>query len=75
MSLIMSKITIATSSLNKKYLHQIDRNVFPEWLSKNGSKISILYHIGARTDTVETNIEIFNSLNLFYSKKSMEFMC
>ena len=36
---------------------------------KNGSKISILYHIGARTDTVETNVEIFNSLNLFYSKK------
>ncbi len=54
---------------NKKYLHQIDRNIFPEWLSKNGSKISIVYHIGARTDTVETNIEIFNSLNLFYSQK------
>ena len=53
----------------KKFFKKIDRDFFVDWLQKNSSKVSIVYHIGARTDTIESNVEIFNELNLFYSKK------
>ena len=41
---------------------------FIDWFKKNTHKITEVYHIGARTDTVECDIDIFNTLNLNYSK-------
>ena len=38
------------------------------WLGFNCNSIDIIYHLGARTDTTEKDIEIFNRLNLNYSK-------
>jgi ADP-L-glycero-D-manno-heptose 6-epimerase len=35
-------------------------------------KIDFIYHIGARTDTTEFNKEIFDELNVLYSKKIWE---
>ena len=35
---------------------------------KNAESVSEFYHIGARTDTTEFNVEIFNELNLNYTK-------
>ena len=46
----------------------IDRSNFLDFLKTNGKKIKIVYHLGARTDTTETDVEIFNKLNLNYSK-------
>lgn len=46
----------------------IDRNIFIEFLKTNVKAIDIVYHLGARTDTTETDVEIFNKLNLNYSK-------
>ncbi|TAE43337.1 MAG: ADP-glyceromanno-heptose 6-epimerase, partial [Cytophagales bacterium] len=40
-----------------------------EWLDKNYKQVEFIFHIGARTDTTEFNIEIFNELNLDYTKK------
>jgi ADP-L-glycero-D-manno-heptose 6-epimerase len=54
---------------NKKYLRKIDRTEFLKLLSPNDKNdVEFFVHIGARTDTTETNVEIFNELNLNYSK-------
>jgi ADP-L-glycero-D-manno-heptose 6-epimerase len=54
---------------DKKYIQKIDRREFPAWLSAGEVKIDILFHLGARTDTTEMSVELFNKLNLNYSKE------
>ena len=52
----------------KLYKSKIDRIKFLEWFEINASKIKEVYHIGARTDTTESDVAIFDKLNLNYSK-------
>tara|TARA_B110000444_G_C18794673_1_gene574245 strand:- start:402 stop:1367 length:966 start_codon:yes stop_codon:yes gene_type:complete len=52
----------------KKFISKIERSVFINWFKNNSNEISAVYHIGARTDTTEFNVDIFNDLNLNYSK-------
>ena len=53
---------------NKRFTAQIDRKEFPLWLEENENQVECVFHIGARTDTTEFNVEIFNELNLNYTK-------
>ena len=53
---------------DKQFVNKIERRVFVDWFKDNTADISAIYHIGARTDTTEFNVEIFNELNLNYSK-------
>lgn len=53
----------------KKIQERVDREHFFEWLDANYQEVEFCFHIGARTDTTEFNIDIFNKLNLNYSKK------
>jgi len=53
---------------SKSYRQQIHRDKFIMWLKDNHSLVDHIFHIGARTDTTEFNVEIFNKLNLNYSK-------
>jgi ADP-L-glycero-D-manno-heptose 6-epimerase len=53
---------------NKIYSEKIDRKIFPRWLEKNHKDVAFIFHIGARTDTTEFNMAIFDELNLNYSK-------
>ena len=52
---------------NKTYLEKVDRKRFFEWLKQNHSDVGFIFHIGARTDTTEFNMAIFDELNLNYS--------
>jgi ADP-L-glycero-D-manno-heptose 6-epimerase len=52
----------------KRYLEKVDREAICDWLEKNNSKIEFVFHLGARTDTAEFNQNIFDRLNLNYSK-------
>ncbi len=54
---------------NKQYSTCIDRNNFLTWLPKHYSQIKMLIHLGARTDTTETNVAIFDQLNLHYTQQ------
>lgn len=63
-----SKIEKVGNLTGKSYSLKIDRNEFIEWLDTNYYKVDFIFHIGARTDTTEFNVEIFNKLNLNYSK-------
>ena len=47
----------------------IHRDDFHGWLSKSHAEVEFIFHLGARTDTAETDEKIFDFLNLNYSKK------
>ena len=52
----------------KRYSKQVNRDVFAEWLRENHLHVQFVFHIGARTDTTEMDRELFNRLNLDYTK-------
>lgn len=53
---------------NKVFLERVDRMDFFNWIEMNYQKIGFIFHLGARTDTTEFRVEVFNNLNLNYSK-------
>jgi ADP-L-glycero-D-manno-heptose 6-epimerase len=54
---------------NKTYSEKIDRKLFFDWFKQNHSKVEIVFHMGARTDTTEFDKSVFDKLNLEYSKQ------
>lgn len=52
----------------KNFIHKIERSHFLKWFEEHAPEITFVYHIGARTDTTEFNVELFNELNLNYTK-------
>ena len=52
----------------KIYSKKIHRDDFIQWLKDNHRFTQFVFHIGARTDTTEFNKEIFDKLNLNYTK-------
>jgi ADP-L-glycero-D-manno-heptose 6-epimerase len=52
----------------KRYSKKVEREVFADWLIENHLHVQFVFHIGARTDTTETDVELFNRLNLDYTK-------
>jgi len=52
----------------KSYYQKIERKNFPDWFDKNHNTVEQVIHIGARTDTTEFNVAIFDELNLNYTK-------
>lgn len=56
----------------KQFIQKIDRATFIEWLEQNAKSVNFIFHIGARTDTTEFNVELFNELNLNYTKAIWE---
>ncbi len=55
--------------VNKKFAKKINRNDFFDWFDKNTDKIEFVLHIGARTDTTEFDMSVFEALNINYSKE------
>jgi len=53
----------------KRYEELIERSLFPEWLKRHASSVDFVFHFGARTDTTEFDVNVFDRLNLNYSKK------
>lgn len=52
----------------KSFIHKIERSHFLDWFEEHAAEVTFVYHIGARTDTTEFNVELFNDLNLNYTK-------
>jgi ADP-L-glycero-D-manno-heptose 6-epimerase len=53
---------------NKTLTEKVDRMAFFNWLDDNEKWVEFIFHLGARTDTTEFDVEIFDKLNLNYSK-------
>jgi ADP-L-glycero-D-manno-heptose 6-epimerase len=54
---------------SKTYSEMIDRDNFFDWLALNEKFVQMIIHLGARTDTVGQEPEIYQQLNLKYSQK------
>jgi ADP-L-glycero-D-manno-heptose 6-epimerase len=52
----------------KEYTHLIDRDEFFDWFGKHRNKVDMVFHLGARTDTVGQEPESYKELNLIYSQ-------
>lgn len=52
----------------KQLWGQIHRMNFLRWLERNHPDVEAIIHLGARTDTTEQSVAIFNELNLEYSR-------
>ena len=52
----------------KKIRCTIERKLFFDWLKDYHQQVELIFHLGARTDTTEFNKQIFDELNLNYSK-------
>jgi ADP-L-glycero-D-manno-heptose 6-epimerase len=55
--------------IGKKIKERVERTDFFQWIDQNNREVEFLFHIGARTDTTEFNKEIFDNLNVNYSKQ------
>lgn len=58
---------------NCKYLGWVQREAFLSWIRSNYQQIEMVFHLGARTDTTDFNTEVFDRLNLNYSKRVWQF--
>src|SRR6478672_7290582 len=52
----------------KQYAQAIERKVFLDWFKEHAGEVTFMYHIGAKTDTAEFNVDLLNELNLNYTK-------
>jgi len=65
--------TEKAGNLHRKTIEaRIERKLFFEWLEQNAASVDFIFHIGARTDTTEFNMAIFDELNTGYSRKVWE---
>ena len=55
--------------LRKKYRKFIDREHFFKWLVNNGEDVDFVFHLGARTDTVGQEPELYQQLNLIFTQR------
>jgi len=58
---------------HKVFLEKVERKELFSWLPAHAKEIEFVFHIGARTDTTEFNMQVFDELNLGYSKKIWAF--
>ncbi len=54
---------------DKQVREWVHRDIFLNFLQTSWSNIDFIFHLGARTDTAEKSKEIFDRLNLNYSKE------
>jgi ADP-L-glycero-D-manno-heptose 6-epimerase len=53
---------------NKQVLKRVDRLRFFEWLDENHKQVQFIFHMGARSATTGFPKEVYDELNLNYSK-------
>lgn len=57
------------NNLKGKRVHDwVHRDLFIAYFEKLASQVDVVFHLGARTDTISEEVAVFNSLNLQYSK-------
>lgn len=53
---------------HKAIQEKVHRDNLFTWIETNHSQVEFIFHIGARTDTTEFDMRVFDKLNLSYSK-------
>jgi ADP-L-glycero-D-manno-heptose 6-epimerase len=56
-------------NLSNKRIHDwVHRDLFLNYFEKLASQVEVVFHLGARTDTISDDKKVFDELNLNYSK-------
>ncbi|MFZ1807537.1 MAG: ADP-glyceromanno-heptose 6-epimerase [Cyclobacteriaceae bacterium] len=55
--------------LGAKLVEKVDRDEFMAWLDQNNENVEFIFHIGARTDTAEFDMDLLHKLNTEYTKE------
>lgn len=56
-------------NLKGKRVHDwVHRDLFVSYFEKQAAQVYMVFHLGARTDTISEDVAVFNALNLDYSK-------
>lgn len=56
-------------NLKGKRVHDwVHRDLFVSYFEKQAAQVDMVFHLGARTDTISEDVAVFNALNLDYSK-------
>jgi ADP-L-glycero-D-manno-heptose 6-epimerase len=63
-----SRLDKVNNLKGKKFLHQVERDDFFQWLDLKKPDIRFVFHLGARTDTTEFDYAVHERLNLEYSQ-------
>ena len=53
---------------NTQFSSKIERSEFVSWFQAHANEVEFVFHLGARTDTTEKDLEILDQLNLNYTK-------
>lgn len=54
--------------IQTKFQSKLDRDEFVPWFEKNSGQVDFVFHLGARTDTTEKDLDLLDKLNLNYTK-------
>src|SRR5689334_5018685 len=57
---------------NKSFSHLVERSEFINWINERND-VEVVLHIGARTDTTEFDMSVFEELNIHYSKEIWQY--
>ncbi len=55
--------------IGKNYTAKVNRSDFFNWFQEHSNEVEFVFHIGARTDTTETDEHIFKVLNIDFSQQ------
>ena len=70
--ILVDKIDDPPKELNlvhKNYKKFIDRDTFFKWLINHSHDVEFIFHLGARTDTLGQEPQLYQQLNLIYSQR------
>jgi ADP-L-glycero-D-manno-heptose 6-epimerase len=56
----------------KRFCDRVERDVFFQWFDEHYQEVEFVFHIGARTDTAEFDMRVFDRLNVSFSRKMWE---
>jgi len=55
--------------MENHFCDKVERDVFFEWFNQHHQEVAFVFHIGARTDTTEFDMSVFERLNISFSQK------
>jgi len=59
----------------KQYETLVPRDQFFDWIQGREHEVQFIFHIGARTNTAEQDLDVLQDLNVAYSKKLWQLCC
>jgi ADP-L-glycero-D-manno-heptose 6-epimerase len=68
-----SRLDKVNNLKNRKFIHQVERDDFFQWLEIKKPAVEFVFHLGARTDTTEFDYAVHERLNLEYSQRIWDY--